>query len=234
MSTLPGSWANEVFLGIFLSCLPAIPQPATSVQPLGSTLTPKELEAHWASLARDDAPKAYKSILVLVEASRQSVSFLKEHLRPVSPADPKQVGQWIADLDSNRFSVRKKAADALEKLGELAEPGLREALKKKPSLELQRRLELLLKKLEGPVTSPEALRLLRSVEILEHIGTPDAQDVLKTLAKGAPGARCTREAIESLERLRRRSGTKQDVQYSVHSKGAGRGNRRCRRQPTRP
>ena len=38
--------------------------------------------------------------------------------------------------------------------------------------------------------------------VLERIGTPEAQNVLETLARGAPGARETEEAKASLERLK--------------------------------
>jgi hypothetical protein len=56
----------------------------------------------------------------------------------------------------------------------------------------------------GPVASADALRQLRAVEALEHIGTADARQVLQRLADGAPDARLTREAQASLERLKRR------------------------------
>jgi hypothetical protein len=41
------------------------------------------------------------------------------------------------------------------------------------------------------------------VVVLEQIGTPEAQKVLGALSRGVPGARLTREAKASLERLRR-------------------------------
>jgi WD40 repeat protein len=56
--------------------------------------------------------------------------------------------------------------------------------------------------LEGPVTDPELLRHIRTVEVLERIATPAAREVLEALAKGAPAARLTREAKASLERWR--------------------------------
>jgi hypothetical protein len=90
--------------------------------------------------------------------------------------------------------------EALRRLGERAEPGLREALKGKPTLETRKRVEQLLEGIR--------LRCLRAVEVLEHIGTPDAQQVLKTLASGTPPARLTREAKASLERLAKRPAAK--------------------------
>ena len=44
---------------------------------------------------------------------------------------------------------------------------------------------------------------LRAVEILERIGTPEAQRILASLAEGAPEDRLTVAAKESLERVSR-------------------------------
>jgi hypothetical protein len=46
------------------------------------------------------------------------------------------------------------------------------------------------------------LQPLRAVEVLEHVGTPDARRLLQELAHGLPGARLTSEAQPSLRRLR--------------------------------
>jgi hypothetical protein len=85
-------------------------------------------------------------------------------------------------------------------LAELAEPALREALKKGPSAELKRRVEALLERLDDVESAPERLQAFRAVEVLERIGSPAARKVLEELAKGAPHARLTREARASLQR----------------------------------
>ena len=59
-------------------------------------------------------------------------------------------------------------------------------------------------KIERAATSPDELRALRAVEVLEHVGTPEARQVLEGLTQGAPEARLTQEAKASLERLARR------------------------------
>jgi hypothetical protein len=46
------------------------------------------------------------------------------------------------------------------------------------------------------------------VEVLEYIGSPEAQQVLQALAKGASGATLTDEAFKSLARLGKRSSAK--------------------------
>ncbi len=42
---------------------------------------------------------------------------------------------------------------------------------------------------------------MRNIEVLERIGTPEARQLLQTLANGAPGALQTEEAKDSLQRL---------------------------------
>jgi hypothetical protein len=45
---------------------------------------------------------------------------------------------------------------------------------------------------------------LRAVEVLEHVGSPEARQLLTTLTKGSAGARLMEEARASLQRLERR------------------------------
>jgi WD40 repeat protein len=163
-------------------------------------LRPDEITCCWIDLAGENASKAYEAIWTLASAPGQAVPFIKDHLRPAA-SDGKRIAQLIADLDSNDFATRNNAIKDLEKLQDFSGPFLREQLKKNLSLEVRRRLEQLLEKIEGPVTDPEQLRGLRAVEILEHIGTSEAREVLQTLAKGAPETRLTQEAKGSLQRL---------------------------------
>jgi hypothetical protein len=163
-------------------------------------LNARELEALWADVAGGDAHKAYLAVQALTAGSKQAVPFLKEHLRPAASADAGRIEQLLADLDSERFAVRDKAARELEELGDVAEPALRATLAGKPSPEVRRRVEALLEQCD-PARSAERLRALRAVEVLEHADTAEARDVLRTLAAGAPEARLSREAKASLERV---------------------------------
>ena len=89
---------------------------------------------------------------------------------------------------------------ALEALGEVAEGRLRQLLAGNPSLECRRRAELLLAKSENAL-SPEQLRLIRAVVVLEWIGTTEARELLGTLAKGEPESRLTRLAQAARARI---------------------------------
>jgi hypothetical protein len=51
-------------------------------------------------------------------------------------------------------------------------------------VEVRRRVEQLLAKLNRPVPLPESLRVLRAVQALEQRGTPPAREMLQALAQG--------------------------------------------------
>jgi WD40 repeat protein len=165
-------------------------------------LSAKELQALWADLAAADAVAAYRAIWKLAAGSTDSVPFIREHLRPVPPADANAISQFVADLDSDRFETRQHATGQLEKVAELAEPALRRALQDKPPLERRQRIDRLLEKVVvlRDTPSPERLRMLRALEALEHMDTPAAQRVLEQYANGEPAADLTNEAKAALAR----------------------------------
>ena len=148
--------------------------------------------------------KAYLAIQTPAVGERQAVAFLRERLPDAPELNDQQIALLIADLDSTRFAVRQKATEELGKAGGVAERALRMKLKERPSLEVRQRIEQLLDRLSKPL-SGDQLQALRAVEVLEHIGSPEAKQVLEKLATGAEGARLTREAKASLGRLRERA-----------------------------
>jgi hypothetical protein len=164
----------------------------------------EDLGRWWADLASTDGARAYRAVGQLASVPQRAVPILSEHLRPVAAVPHRRVSQLIAELDSEQYPVREKAQRELEKLQDLAEEELRQALDGGPTLEVRRRVERLLEQLDL-LRSPERLRALRAIEVLEQIGNPEARQVLQRLASGAPEAQQTREAKASLERLARRS-----------------------------
>ena len=113
-------------------------------------LSPKERAALWAELGSADAARAYRAVRTLIRAGEPAASFLADRLQPIPAADAQEITRLIADLDSERFTVRAKAEGELEKLAERAEPALRRALEgKPPSLEFRRRIERLLQRVQG-------------------------------------------------------------------------------------
>jgi WD40 repeat protein len=159
-----------------------------------------QLEACWSDLAGADAAKAYRAIWCLAEAPPQAMAMYRDRVHVAKAVSEKEVNRLIADLDSGEFTKREAASRQLSDLGEQIEPFLEAALKAKPTGEQRRRIEQLLTAVHT-VHSPDQLRSLRAIEALEHIGTPEAGNILQSLAKGPPAARQTREAQDSLDRL---------------------------------
>lgn len=128
------------------------------------------------------------------------MALLTDRLRAVPAVDDARITQLVADL-GGAFDARRKATAELERLGELAARHLRKALEGSPPLELKQRVERLLEKATVQKPQGDPLRELRAVEVLELAATPEAKSALDTLAKGAAGARLTREAKAAAERL---------------------------------
>jgi hypothetical protein len=155
-------------------------------------------EARWRQLASEDPARAYRACWSLVSAPGETVSLLATRLRPVAPAEPGRVTRLLADLEDPQFAAREQAARELARLGAAAEEGLWRTYRHPPSRTVYRRVEELLDLLEAQGRQP-----LRAIQVLERIGTPEALQVLETLARGARGARPTEEARAAVGRLRR-------------------------------
>ncbi len=168
------------------------------------TLTPGDLQRLWTNLAGQDPAEAHVAVWDLVATPREALPLLRERLKPVERIDPQHIGRLLTGLDHSKFAVREAAAKELEQIVDQAELLLREKLEGKPTLEVRRRIEgiLLSSRL---ARSPEGLRRLRSIQVLEQLGTPEAQQILERLAKGAPAARGTRDAKAALLWLAGRS-----------------------------
>jgi WD40 repeat protein len=179
-----------------LARLPGVP-------PTPAALSDKQRAALWADLACANAAAAFRAIVLLGQDQERAPAFLLEQLRILGNHDPKRICQLIAELDSGSYAVRDKASRELTALEDIAGPLLRAALESKPTLELRRRVELLVQKLNAPTPTPRQLLVLRAMEILERSATAQARQWLEELAAGAPGSWLTREARLALDRLRK-------------------------------
>jgi hypothetical protein len=73
-----------------------------------------------------------------------------------------------------------------------------------PSLELHRRILVLLGNQEDLLPVPERLPLMRSLELLERLETPGARGLMQSLAEGHPNAWLTQEAKVMQKRMNER------------------------------
>jgi hypothetical protein len=174
---------------------------ATPTSP--ARLTEKELALFWDELAELDAGRAYRSHWLLAGSPERAVSLIRKRLLPFALPDTARVKRLLTRLGDARYRTRKKATKELEILGEVVEPDLLRVLWNEPGPEVAQRVRRLLQKIENQRRRPSAeqLRQIRAVGVLEQIGTADARRLLRKLVGGAPGARLTREAQASCQRL---------------------------------
>jgi WD40 repeat protein len=168
-------------------------------------LTTDRLTDLWADLKHGDAARAYQAIGTLARHPSDSVPFVRKSLIPGPAPDPQVLRRLIADLDRDDFDVREKASTELARLGFSAGPALQRALEGKPSAEARRRLKELVRQLEERMSGREKIRLIRTVEALERMGTADARKLLQDLQAGGEWS-AAEDAKLSLERLARRAG----------------------------
>jgi hypothetical protein len=162
-------------------------------------LTPAQRAACWTDLA-GDAREAYASMWKLAD-DPGTVDLLRKELRPLpmpAPPDATEFSRLLTELDNDQPAVRSKALQRLAEFGPAVEGQLRKALEGTLSAEARRSVAILLQSLEG-----KQRRGRRAVEVLEWANTAAARQLLETLAQGADDE-LTREAKETLERLRRR------------------------------
>jgi hypothetical protein len=158
------------------------------------------LEALWADLGSADARQGFRALRALAAAPKPAVALLRDKLSAMPQVDPQRLVRLLEELDDDRFAVRERATAELERLGCEAEPALHKKLAERPSMETRRRIAAILTKLQRAVPG-SSLRLLRGLEALEGIGTPEARRALEKLAAGPADAWLTQQAKASLARL---------------------------------
>jgi hypothetical protein len=172
-------------------------------------LSARELAGLWADLADKDYDKSEAAWHKLAAAGDKALPFLKARLRPIAvpPLDPKQVEKLLAELDSNRFLTREHATRELMSLGEPAITPLQRLLEKPPSLEAERRARIVLKKVTEPVLTPDRLRALQVLELLEQMRSRKAVALLQEIERDALIPQLRREACQAAQRA---AATRQD------------------------
>lgn len=160
-------------------------------------LDAKKLDCLWDDLASNEAPSAYRAMETFLSSPVKTIAYFRSHF--LGDTD-RNIARLLVKLDDTDATVRQAAIAELTRLGRRIEPGLRAALRDRPSLELRRRIETLLLQVNGQEPETEVLRCCRAIHILECIDSPPARDLLETLSRGASGGFTTEEAKSALKR----------------------------------
>ncbi len=157
----------------------------------------------WDDLGSADAKVAHAAMLALAGAPDEAVAGLDQRLVATSGIDAKKLEELLKDIDHPSFQVRQKAKADIEAFGSDARSVLERFAKETPSVEARESVETILKKIRGAERSPDRLRQLRALEILERIGNDGANRLIERLAKGPADAGLTLDA--KAVQLRRRN-----------------------------
>jgi WD40 repeat protein len=187
-----GAADTTVLLWDVTGIFPSEPQPP---------LSDPEIVRLWSCLGEADARQACWSMDRLSGSPEQAVPFLTAKLKAFAPPGSDAIGKLIANLEDERFEVRQRATAELERLAPLVAPVLRRAVEKSASLEVNKRIENILRTLEDPGTHRGQLQILRGISVLERIGTPAARRALRDLANAAPDTLLGLEAEAAVLRL---------------------------------
>ena len=162
----------------------------------------------WKELAHPDASVAMKAVWDLAGDPSKSVPLLSEKLAQVRGEGPsvQEIQKWIADLDDEEWPVRERASKRLQAVGSHALASIKAAQERPVSPEAARRLNRLVLAIDPTALPTEDLVVLRGVQVLESIGSPEAQKVLHQLARERTGTpRLVEEAAQAAQRLSRSS-----------------------------
>ena len=170
----------------------------------GVQLDDRQFEEKWTELGNSDGAVAGRAVAVLVAASESTTAFLRRRLRPAPARDLSQLPALIADLVGKDSAKRIRAADELRQFGSPAAPALYQALKDNPAEATRREVEAVLAVISEFPVAPDDLRRARAIQILEQIGTPEAEAVLRALTTTDHVSDSSREAQAALQRIKDR------------------------------
>jgi WD40 repeat protein len=179
-------------------------RPEWRSRPIKSNLSEQDLVTHWDRLRNSTAEEAYRCKWAFVGDPKKTVAFFWERLRPEPLIAAGRIQSWLVDLDSPRYAVRERAHRELLSHFDQTENELRKCLTESISVEKRNRINRIIDASFAAIPEPDQLRDLRAIEVLEQIGTPEAREVLQSIAKSDVPTRISRDAAESLKRLEAR------------------------------
>ena len=167
----------------------------------GAKSTPLARGQLWETLRTEDGKASFDAMTALAGDPAGFVELAAAELKPAKPGPTAvDLAPIFRDLDAKAFARREAATAKLNAYGESALARVRAELEKGPSAEVRERLERFIAGRDGPDAEPDRLRASRAIELLEHLGTPEARALLTKLAAGGP-ARRTTDAAGALKRL---------------------------------
>ncbi|MCE9564456.1 MAG: PQQ-binding-like beta-propeller repeat protein [Planctomycetes bacterium] len=153
-------------------------------------------------LGSPDPASAQRGMEFLYRSPGETPKQCGERIAVPAPTAPDRIAKLIKDLDDEDFPVRSAAVKELDAIGGEASSQLRAAIEKSSSAEVRKLAGEVLTRIETNAPKADDLRMLRAIEVLEGLASPEARNVLTKWASGPVGHRLTTEATAALKRLK--------------------------------
>jgi dipeptidyl aminopeptidase/acylaminoacyl peptidase len=153
-------------------------------------------------LGTTDAANAQRGMDYLYRRPAEIVKQCTERISVPAAIPAGRITKLIADLDDDDYPVRQAAVKELEMIGGEAVQALREVAEKSTNAEARKLSTEILNRVELTLPKPDELRVLRAIEMLESLATPEARALLTKWSSGPAGHRMTSEASHALTRLK--------------------------------
>lgn len=164
--------------------------------------TNDDRDALWADLGGANPVKADAALWKLSAAPDVAVPLLEEKLPRAAAGGGGDVAKLLVQLDDDDFDVREKATQELIRRGPAVAAAVKRELAVSKSPEVRRRAQTVLDKLGAPGGIPaDELLVVRGVEVLQRIDSPESRRLLETWAKGPADAALGREARIAVLRM---------------------------------
>jgi len=177
-----------------------VPDQPLPTGPIESAVT--GFDEAFGLLGAADAAQAQRGLDYLYRNPVEAVKQAGARVSVPAPVPAAKLARYVADLESDEFSTREAAVNALAEIGGEAGPLLKQAAETSPSAEVRKLAAELLARIDAPAVRSGDLQVLRAVEVMEHLGTSQAREQLEKWAAGPAGRRTTVEAAAALVRLK--------------------------------
>jgi dipeptidyl aminopeptidase/acylaminoacyl peptidase len=174
--------------------------PARALNPAGAHVDDAPLETLWAEIGTDNDLKLQRILKAFRAAPKPAVALFGTQVLPARKAEQADLEQWIAALDDPAAVRRDQAMKHLQRAAHAYAPLLQARLEQDGPGERRNRLTFVLGQAKDEALPVALIKSLRVVALLEQMATPEARELLRALAGGAPRARLTVEARAALER----------------------------------
>jgi WD40 repeat protein len=155
----------------------------------------------WADLADHDAKVGFRAMRYFAARPAEAAATFRAKIPPAATVDMAQVRNIAVGWNDESFAEREKTSRELRPFAGSARAVFEGLAARDPSAEVRARAARLLS--DANTYTPDELRAVRAVEVLDWVDTPEGKALVAVWAAGAAGDVLTVEAEASQKRPKR-------------------------------